>query len=301
MHVDRSASIKSANSDSEKTVYSDASGSTLEGSSYAKLKKDEEKSVGTIPCAILDNEWSSRPSWVNKAATSIRTNVEGVKSQASCIGLSVKDTFIKSGKYVGNGSKACAKRFNAAILSARNACSAIMKSSFKGLWVLLCAWRSVYVEFFFAALFSISAALLAFTIAIKENAPVDPVDLQRTTQSRLSLIMGFSIFMLIMVPICVMIFEVSGRGSSGGCGLIFLVQLIVMSIWIFVGLAFAAGWSSSETEKKYPSGLQCTYNLSTPTAGLCHQVHTVRALLLTELILTFITFGAVVLAVVFPT
>lgn len=301
MHVDRSASIKSAKSDSEETAYSDTSDSTLQGSSYAESKKNEGKNAQMVDCTVLSNKWSSRPSWASRAASSFRANIEDIGSQASCVGLSVKETFLEGGKRVRKGVKTCAKRSRTALLCVRNAFCATVWCFFSGLWMILCAWSFVYVEFFFATLFSISAALLAFTIAIKEKAPVDPVDLQYATQSRLNLIMSFGIFMLIIVPICVILFELSGRGSSSGWGILFVVEFIIGGIWIFAGIASGAGLSNPEADHKYPAGLQCTYNLSTPTPGLCHQVNTVKALLITELVLTFATFAAVGLAPAFAT
>jgi hypothetical protein len=295
--LDRSESIKSAKS--EETAFSDTTDSTLPASSFAGSKKDEELGEKVAYYDAPDNQkQSSRPSWAKRVTSSVSDSIETIKNKTSSAGRSVQETFVRGGRQIRGGLKTCAGGCNVAVQSVRQACSAVIKYFFKGLWMILCAWGYCYVEFFFAALFAMSAALLSLSIAVKAHAPIDPEDIKYATQSRLNLIMGFSIFMLIIVFICVLLFELSGRGSSDGWGILFLVNFILCGAWLFVGFAFGAGWSSSQ-DVPYPKGLQCTYGLSTPTPGLCKQVHAIRSILLAELVVIFVTFGAVGLAPAF--
>jgi hypothetical protein len=298
--LDRSESIKSVRS--EETAFSDASGSTLQAPSFNESKKDEEMGEKVIyyDSDALDNQkQASRPSWTKRAASSISSNFETVKNKASSVVHSVQDKFAKGGRQIGGGLKMCVGGCNIAVQSARQARSAIVKYFFKGLWMALCVWGYFCVEFFFAALFAMSAALLSLSIAVKVHAPVEPEDITRTTQSRLNLIMGFSIFMLLVVVLCVLIFEISGRGSiQSGCQ-IFLIEVILCGSWVFVGYAYGAGLSENSQDGRYPNGLQCTFGLSTPAPGLCEHVRVIKSLLLAEIIVIFVTFGAVGMAPVF--
>jgi hypothetical protein len=298
--LDRSESIKSVRS--EETAFSDASDSTLQASSFNESKKDEEMGEKVMPHdsdALNNQKQSSRPSWTKRAACCINANIETIKNKASSASHSVEDALARGGRQIGGGLKTCAGGCNIAAQSFCQAFSAVIKYFFKGLWMALCVWGCFYVEFFFTAIFAMSAALLSLSIAVKVHAPVEPEDITRTTQSRLNLIMGFSIFMLVIVVLCVLIFELSGRGSiQSGCQ-IFLIEVILCGSWVFVGYAYGASLSENSQDGRYPKGLQCTFGLSTPAPGLCEQVRAIRDLLLAEIIVIFVTFGAVGMAPAF--
>lgn len=257
--TDYSASIKSSKSD--KTVHSNASGSTLQASSLAEVKQDEEASQKfdkspSIEKQSTQSSWKNSTTWIND----------------------------RSGE---DALRACIRTCKAGALSARGVCVSGVKYLFKGIWLFLYGVRRYYVELFFATIFSLSVVLLAFSVAIKANAPTDPVDIKDSTHGRLKIIMAFSIFMLIALPAGAILFRIAVRDSWADWDYLFWVVFILFCSSIFSGAAMAAG-RFNRHGNNYPYGLQCTFGLSTPTAGLCEQVHIIKDILLAETVLTIV-------------